>query len=199
MMYVGRAFWDPLGEYKLSEGAPDNKDPLVLHFGAGYRGGEAARGTATTGVVENPNNERASEFEAALRWKRLFVTGEFFAMNNEQRNPVSGPDVRSRGWHLQTGAMVYRTVWEIAGRLARIDPDRSSSFNSLSEARLASNWFVKGHNMKFQVDAGRIQFGRDYAALSALAVRNMPALGKRLDGAREYTDDQYRAQVQLSF
>ncbi len=203
LLYVGRIWLDPLGEYKLSESPVDNPDTTILHAGLAARTGEAIRGTATPGVFQNPDNETAYNLELAWRYRRLFATGEDFRMVDAQKKPAQGPDIISTGWHAQLGAMVLARVWEIALRYAEIDPDRGMMHDKLSEARIATTYFWRGHNLKLMSDAGEIRYGSSFGSLPALAVRDLPPLaaplGSRLGGLRRYTDWQYRMQFQLAF
>ena len=198
LLYVGRAWFDPLGEYKLSETAVENPDKMILHLGAAARTGELARGTATSGVYQNPNNETAYGAEFAWRLKRMWATAEYFRMNDEQGNPVSGPTIHSAGWHAQFGYLVTKSL-ELAVRYARINPDRSVVDDDLAEARAGVNYYWKGHNLKLQWDVGFLEYDAGYSGLGSLATRNLPALGTRLGPPQTYTDWQSRFQMQFAF
>lgn len=200
MLYAGRIFWDPLGEYKLSEGPVENPESgTILHFGLAARTGEAARGTATTGVVQDPDNETAYNLECAWRWRSLWATAELFVMGDEQKNPVRGPTVRSRGVLAQLGGMIVPKRFELGARYAEIDPDRAASDDNVREVRGLAAWYFKGHNLKIQLDGGEIIYGAGFSADSALAKRGLPALGTRLGSPQAYHDRQYRIQAQLAF
>jgi len=198
-LLAARVWFDPLGEYVLSEGALDNPEGMILHFGASARAGEAARGTATPGVVEDPDDERALGAEAAWRWSRLWATAEYFRMRDEQQNPASGPDIASRGWFAQITGMIVPGTFEMGGRYAVVDPDHQSSDDEVREVRMLGAFYIKGHNVKLQADAGALRYDAGFSALSPLARRNLPALGTRLGAPQEYTDRQYRFQAQLAF
>ena len=214
MMWVARAWFDPLGEYKLHESAFDNPEKNVLHFGLGMRTGEAHRGLAVTGAFDDPDNETAYNLELAWRYRRFFATGEAFMMSNEVTAAVldpngaptgsfqSAPDLDSSGWHAQGGVFLKPKTIEVGLRYAEIDLNDDGNDDKITESRFVFGYYFTGHNLKLQADAGQIVFEKNVAANSLLAARNLPALDitRRLSGlGREYTDLQYRIQMQVSF
>lgn len=199
LLWVGRLWWDPLAEYALTESAVDGKEEASLHLGLAVHSGEAIRGTATTGVFEDPDDQQALGFEFAWRQKRLFGTAEWFQMSDEQANPVVGPDVDSNGWNAQFGFMVVPQHFELALRRAEVEPDEDISDSNVVETRLAAGWYWQGHNLKIQADAGQIEYDAGFAGLSDLAKRGLPDLGTRLTAGVPLTDKQLRVQFQLAF
>lgn len=203
-MYAARVWIDPLGEYKLFEGANDATHKHILHFGLGYRGGEVMKGTATAGVFQNVNNETAADFEVAWRWSRLFAMGEYFVQADQLNNPTVGPDVKAQGWHAEFGVMVEPTHHELALRYAELEPDKNVSDAKQTEARLVYSYYIKGHNLKIQTDIGETKYGANFSTLSALALRNVsPGLdpAKRLVTlpGTSLTDKQARIQLTVVF
>ena len=199
LMGAARVWTAPLGEYKASEGPLENTGAFVFHVGAGVRTGETARGSATPGVFERVDNERAWNVETAVRVWRVFGTAEYFQMTDELENPVEAPTLKSRGWHAQVGVMVVPKHLEIAARYAVINPDRDASDAAVTEKRLALSYFLSGHAIKLQLDGGRITYGAGLASISSLGKRNLPALGTRLTTGSSFHDDQYRLQAQVVF
>ena len=203
-MYAARVVYDPFGEYKLIEGAVDDPENNILHFGIAARTGEAMKGTATAGVFTGVNNEDALGVEVAWKFHRFFAMGEYYLQKDEQANPAAGPDVNANGFHAQFGVFVVPKKQEIALRYAQIEPDDSVSDAKQTEARIAYGYFWKGHNMKLQADAGECKYGSNFAALSPLALRNVsPGLSPAnrlvpLPG-QDITDKQVRAQFVLAF
>jgi phosphate-selective porin len=203
-MYAARVVYDPFGEYKLAEGATENPEKNVLHFGVAYRGGEVPKGTATAGVFTNVDNETAFGFEAAWKYRRFFAMGEYYKQTDQQANPTVGPDVDSDGFHVQFGVFVVPSTQEIAVRYAQISPDTNVSDADQTEIRAVYGYFWKAHNMKIQADLGEIKYGSNFASLSSLALRNVsPALSPAqrlvpLPG-EDITDKQLRVQFVLAF
>ncbi len=198
-LYVGRVWFDPLGQYVLAESAVDGTQKNIFHVGVAYRTGEVIRGTATPGVFEDPDNEKAANLELAWRNARWFATGEYFDMKDEQKNPTAGPDVDSKGWHAQAGFMAIPKALEFGLRYAQIDPDKDVDNDHLTELRGVAGYYWKGHNLKLQADLGQLKYEAAYGSLPALALRGLPALGNRLVTGQDLTDKQFRVQLQLAF
>jgi len=203
-MYAARVWIDPLGEYKLFEGANDATDKHILHLGLAYRGGEVMKGTATPGVFEGADNETAADFEIAWRWSRLFAMGEYFVQKDTQSNPTVGPDVTAQGYHVQFGVMVQPKEHELALRYAQVEPDKDVTNAAQQEMRLVYSYYIKGHLLKIQSDIGEIKYGENFSTLSALALRNVsPGLdaAKRLAPlpGTALTDKQLRVQLTVQF
>jgi len=198
-LYVGRIWFDPLGEYKLAESALEGVKEPCLHVGLAVHTGEAIRGPDTVGVFENPNNETAVALEFAYRQSFFFATAELFAMSDQVANPISGDDVDSNGWHAQVGFMVIPKTLELGVRYATIEPDENVNDADVTEARFVVGYFWKGHNLKFQADVGQVEYGQNITTLSPVALKGLPSLGLRLTTGEDLTDRQFRAQVQLAF
>jgi len=199
LLYVGRVWFDPFGEYKLAESALEDVKEPILHVGLALRTGEAIRNTATAGVFEEPDDESAVGLEFAFRQSFFFATAEYFLMSDEVTNPVAGDDVDSNGWHAQVGFMVIPKTLELGLRYAMIEPDEDTDNAEVTEARFVVGYFWHGHNLKFQADVGQVEYGENVGSLSALAARGLPSLGSRLVTGEELSDLQVRAQVQLAF
>jgi phosphate-selective porin len=203
-LYAARVVYDPLGEYKLIESAVDDPQHHILHLGLAYRTGEVAKGTATTGVFEDPNDESALGVEVAWKYKRFYALGEYYMQTDEQANPTAGPDIDANGYHAQFGVFLVPKKHEIALRYAQVEPDESVPDANQTEARIVYGYYWRGHNMKIQVDAAQVTFDSNFAALSSLATRNIsPGLSASqrlvpLPG-EELTDKQLRAQFVLAF
>ena len=204
VLYVGRFWYDPLGEYRLVEGATDNPEKNILHFGLAYRGGEAAKGLSSPGIFENPNNETAAAFEFAWKYRRFAAQAEYYLQTDEQANPTAGPDVDANGFYAQFGVFVQPSKQEIAARYSQIEPDESVPDATMEEIRLVYGYFWKSHNLKLQADVGQVSYGSNFASLSSLALRNVsPGLSgsQRLVTlpGEEIKDNQLRVQFVVAF
>lgn len=192
LLYVGRVWVDPLGAYKLGEGTTDAGDEHEVHVGLAYRTGEVIRGTLTTGVFEDPNDQSAWNVEAAWRWKRLFATAEFFGQTNEISNPVSGPDVEQKGWHVQAAVAAIPGTLEFGARYAVLDGNTGADDAAATETRFGVNYYLKGHNFKIQTDYVLLDFEPNAPGRSSSS-RLAAAAG------RDVTDRAIRVQAQLAF
>ena len=199
LLYVGRVWFDPLGEYKLAESALDHPEEPILHFGLGLRTGEVTRGLSSVGVFEEPNDETAYNLEFAYRQKWFSATAEYFGMSDEQENPTSADDVDSNGWHAQVGFMVVPKKFELGLRYAAIEPDESVDDADVTETRLVAGYYWQGHNLKLQGDVGQVELGENFDTVSPIVGRGLPLLIGRLVTGEELTDRVVRVQVQLAF
>ena len=199
LMWVARAFYEPLGPHTLSESSVDAGDKATLHVGVAARGGKQIRARTTTGVVENADNQPAIDLEFAFKGRRLFSTAEFYWMTDEQSNPVAGPDIDSTGFHVQGGYMLVPQRVEVGLLYAWIDADTDVDDAALGEWRAVFGYYWQAHNLKLQADAGQLRYDSAFSSLSARARQGLPALGARLVGGQSLSDTQLRVQMQLAF
>jgi phosphate-selective porin OprO and OprP len=198
-LLAGRVFVNPLGEYRLAEGASDAPASPILHLGVGGRTGKQIRGRTATGVFDNPDNQTAVNVEFAFKAARFFTTAEYFWMTEEQANPVPGPDIDSHGFHAQAGYMIRPRNLEVAVLFSQIDGDRNLDDSNLNEIRGALSYYFRSHNLKLQGDIGQLRFDPNYAALSGRARLGLPGLGTRLVSGESLSDTQFRLQLQAAF
>ena len=198
-LVAARAFVNPLGAYTLSESALGSSTSPVLHLGVGVRTGKQARGRSAAGVVEEPDNQTALNGEFAYRQGRFYSTAEYFWMIEEQRNPVAGPDLDSRGYHVQAGYMLRPQTTELGIRIAAVDGNTDVDDAGIREIRGVFGYFWRDHNLKLQADAGQVRFNSRYGSLSARARAGLPSLGTRLETGRAFSDTQVRVQMQIGF
>jgi phosphate-selective porin len=198
-LWVARAYVNPFGSYTLAESAVDAGDRGILHVGVAVRGGKQIRGRTAAGVVEEPDNQQAIGLEFAYKRPRFYMTAEHFWMTDEQEVPASGPDVTSRGYHVQAGYMVLPKTVEAGVLYARVMGDTGIDDGDVSEARGVVGYYFQGHNLKLQADAGQVAYGARYASLSSRARQGLPVLGTRLVSGESLSDTQIRVQFQLAF
>jgi phosphate-selective porin OprO and OprP len=198
-LWVGRAYFNPLGVYILSETANDAPARPLLHLGVAVRGGDTIRGRTAAGAFENADSETALGLEFAYRASRVFLTAEQFWMRDEQQVPTAGRDIKSHGFHAQAGYMVKPRTIDVGVQLARVNPDTEVDEAGVSEVRGVFGYFFQGHSLKLQTDVGQVSFGSRFSTLSARARQGLPALGTRLATGRHLSDTQARVQLQLSF
>jgi hypothetical protein len=191
LMWNARAWVDPLGEYKLSEGAVEAPARSLLHLGLAVRGGDAIKG-GQAALFQFPDGQTAVGVEAAFKRRAAFLTGEFFWQENDPNALVGGAKVESLGWHVQGGYMVVPHRLELDARYAEVDPNRDAASNKATELRAGANYYFKAHNLKLQTDAGWLTY-ESTAPGRTSASRLATAAGRKL------TDFQLRAQLQLYF
>lgn len=198
-LWAGRVFVNPLGAYSLSEGAPDAQSSPLLHLGLGARGGKQIRGRTPSGVTEDVDNQVAFNVEFAFKTSQFFSTAEYFWSRDEQDNPIAGPDIDAWGYHVQAGVMVVPRTVELGIRFAQVDGDKSVSDSKVNEVRGVFGYYIRGHNLKLQADAGQVRFDSNYLGMSSRARSGLPGLGNRLVSGENLNDTQFRLQLQLTF
>jgi phosphate-selective porin len=198
-LWAGRVVFQPLGAYALSEGAVDGAEKPIVHVAFAARSGAQIRGRTPPGVFEHADHEGAYDVEFAIKTGRFYSTAEHFWMMDEQDNPVSGPDIDSRGYHAQAGWMLVPRHVEAALRVSAVQGDTAIDDASLVEWRVALGYFWSGHSLKVQGDVGQMRYGRNFAALSSRARAGLPALANRLVSGQAFADGQFRVQMQLAF
>jgi hypothetical protein len=197
-LWAARVYYQPLGAYSLSEGAPDGPARPVLHLGVGVRGGKQIRGRTTSGVFEEADDQRATNVEVAFKATRVFATAEAFWMRDEQENPTAGPTIHSRGLHAQAGYMLLPRRLEVGLLHARVKPDDDQDDADVSESRVVINHYWQAHNLKLQADVGRVSYDDRFGTLSSRARQGLPGLGVRLETGA-FDDTQLRVQMQIAF
>jgi phosphate-selective porin OprO/OprP len=198
-LWVARAYVNPLGPYAPAESAVDAGDRGVVHVGVAVRGGKQIRGRTAGGIVEAPDNQQAIGLEFAYKRPRFFMTAEHFWMTDEQENPSGGPDVDSRGYHVQAGVVALPSTVDVGLLYSRVRGNADADDADVSELRGVFGYYFQGHNLKLQADAGQVSYGARYATLSSRARQGLPSLGTRLAGGRSLSDTQLRVQLQLAF
>jgi hypothetical protein len=197
LMYATQVYWDPLGEYKMTESSLDVTDRNMLHLALGYRTGEPGRGYNTQGVFQDPNNQDA--LNVAVGWKapRYTVEAEYYTQTTEVKNPPpAAPDVDSDGWHVQASVTAIPQKLEFGARYAEVDGDTNSPTGKATETRGLVSYYWKGHNLKLLFDFGTL--GYQAGAPGRNVNGSTLATGTRLVPG-DVTDKVGRLQVQLAF
>jgi len=197
--WAARVYVQPAGTVALSESAVDAGDGLVWHAGLAVRSGRQVRGRTDPEVFENADTQTAFDVELALRTPLVFATSEVFWMNDEQENPIVGPDITSRGFHVQGGYMVVPGATEVGLRYARVAGNTDVDDALVTELLGVVGHYFRAHSLKLQADAGRISYGPNFAQLSSRARSGLPSLGTRLVSGESLSDLQVRVQLQLTF
>ncbi len=198
-LWAVRAYVNPLGAYSPSETAVDAGDKGVLHVGIGVRGGKQIRGRTTAGVFDNADDQRAFNVEFAYKRPRFYTTAEHFWMTDEQQVPAAGPDIDSRGFHVQAGVMPVPRKIDVGILYGRVTANTEVDDAEVSELRGVFGYHWQAHNLKLQADAGQVGYGARYSTLSSRARQGLPSLGTRLASGRGLNDTQVRVQLQLAF
>jgi phosphate-selective porin len=198
-LWAGRVFFEPWGPYLPAEGSSDAGEGAILHVGAGVRGGKQIRGRTAPLVTESVDNQSAWNVELVYKHPRFYSTAEYFWMTDEQENPNPGPNLDSRGFHLQASYMALPKVVEAGILWAEIRGDTDIDDAQVNELRGVLNYYFQAHNLKLQADIGRLAYGGNFSSLSVRARLGLPLPGDRLVSNEALSDVQLRVQLQLAF
>ncbi len=198
-LWAARVTFDPFGPYALSEGSSDAGPRPIVHLGAAVRGGKGIRGRTTAGVIQDADNQQAVGLEFAFKMPRVSAAAEHFWMQDEQQNPVPGPDISSRGYHAQASYMVIPRTTEVGILYGRIDGDTDADDATVTELRGVVSYYWQAHNLKLQTDVGQVAYGERFSGLAARARQGLPVPGTRLVSGESLSDTQLRLQLTLIF
>jgi hypothetical protein len=178
LMYVGRVTADLLGKPGYPEGdlAYSLQPQLAVGASYGYNGGLQ---TNTTGSGSNTQvstaiaslgngrllnqgvvNLGTTGVDVIFKYKGLSLQGEGFIRNVDHRGQnVPGVVQQSyvgnaTGYYVQGGYFVVPKTIEVVGRYGYMDPDTRRTQDTLTSALGGINWYLNGHENKFQLDFG---------------------------------------------
>ena len=198
-LWAARVTFDPLGPYALSEGSSDAGARPIVHLGAAVRGGKGIRGRTTAGVIQDADNQQAFALEFAFKSPRVYAAAEHFWMQDEQQNPVPGPDIGSRGYHAHASYMLVPRTTEVGVLYSRVTADVDADAAAVAEMRGVVSYYWQAHSLKLQTDVGQVRYGENVAGLPARARQGLPLAGTRLVSGEALSDTQLRMQLTLVF
>jgi phosphate-selective porin OprO/OprP len=167
-MYDARVMFQPWGDVAFSEADFESAGHPLLAVGLQFEDNDARGATAG-----NDELQRTWGIDTALKYKGLYVLGEWFARHDV---PETGGVYDSGGWHAQVGYFLVGRRFEVAGRWATVDPDRGIDDDARRELGGVLNYFYNKHALKVQADVRRLE-----------------------DLARDTVDHQVRVQAQVIF
>lgn len=148
LLWVGRVAVQPFGAvpYRESDVAPSDSIRLAL--------------AANAWLHEDDGHVSAGDdwsfgLDAVLRWRGLFVLAELHWREDDR---ASGPDAEAFGWLLQLGWFVIPETLELGVRTAHVDWDHNGDGDAaLREYLFVVGWFCHAHDLKIQIDFGRVE------------------------------------------
>ncbi len=149
-MYIGRVVWTPFGEYKLEESSLDYPSSPRLAIGSGYLKNTLGKEGSQTDI---------SRFgaEIAFKIKGFNLVGEYY--DEEADAQATGITTNTDGYYLQAGYLFPNRKFEIAGRVAEINPEGVGLLggNDTTEEGAALSWYWDKHNHKIQTDYLKVE------------------------------------------
>lgn len=147
--YNARVTFQPFGDVKYSESDFESTDRPLFAIAGEYESND--RQGATT------NNDIDREIvggDVVFKFKGFSLYGELFEAADD---PETGADVDLRGFIAQAGYFLVRNKFEIAARLAELDPNKDLDNNEQEERGLALNYFFNKHAHKLQLDYRQLE------------------------------------------
>jgi hypothetical protein len=166
--YNARLTFQPFGDVKYSESDFDSTDKPLFAIAAQYESND--RHGATTG---NDVDREIVGADAVFKFKGFSLYGELYEATDD---PETGADRDVSGLIAQAGYFVIRQKFEIAARLAMLDPNGDVDGDDQEERGIALNYFFNKHNHKLQLDYRQLE-----------------------NEATDRTDDEVRLQYQVIF
>ncbi|MCZ6696629.1 MAG: porin [Acidobacteria bacterium] len=145
LLYVARFNFDPNGEYKKAESATGNPDEAKWTIGGAW--------FQKTDDSTLDLDRTSVEGFLGLHYRRLFLLADYFT---SMIDLAGGGETDSEGYTGQFGIFFIPKKFEVALRYSEIDPDTDLDENTLTESRIAFNYFFRAHRLKLQIDFGRL-------------------------------------------
>ncbi|MAG58787.1 MAG: hypothetical protein CMJ83_21065 [Planctomycetes bacterium] len=148
LLYVGRVAFNPFGGVKYTESDTKNSEDFKLAIGL------------NAWLHEDDNHTSAGDdwsigFDVAAFWQGFFG---MFELHYRENDAGAAADVEILGWVAQLGYFIIPNEFEVALRYATIDWDNNGTGDSGSrEYLLVLGYFWHEHNMKLQLDFGRVE------------------------------------------
>jgi len=204
--FSARITVNPFGEMKNSQSDVEYSTKPLLSIGSGFYHttinksaaatyennslGFAKKNTGWFGINSGMQKFATSEdidfnmygFDAAFKWRGLFVTGEYLA--GQADGDTSKYTLRAHGFYTQAGYFIIPKSVELAYRYSYLDPNRDVKNDHWIENTVGVSWYIYQHNLKLQADYTNIH---KQSAIASTA------------GSKATDDNQARVQVQLLF
>jgi phosphate-selective porin OprO/OprP len=147
--YNARVTFQPLGDVKYSESDFESTDRPLFAIAGQYESND--RSGATTGV--DIDREIAGG-DVVFKFKGFSFFGELFEATDD---PETGLDKDLGGFNAQAGMFLVRNKFEIAARIAELDPNSDLDNDEQEERGLALNYFWNKHAHKIQLDYRQLE------------------------------------------
>lgn len=170
-----RLTFQPFGDVKYSESDFESSDRPLLAIAGNYESNErniAASGSTPADVVDR----EIVGVDVAFKFRGLFAFAEFFDASTER---LAQSDFDHDGYHAQVGYFIVPRKFELAGRLAVLDPNADRDDDEREERGIAANYFFNKHAHKLQADYRQLE--------------------TRTGPSSDVTNDEFRLQYQIVF
>ncbi|HEX9671083.1 MAG TPA: porin [Thermoanaerobaculia bacterium] len=168
-----RLTWQPFGDVKYSEGDFDSTGKPLFAIAGQYESNERPVAAAGSTPAHTADREIVGG-DLVFKYKGFFLFAEVFDASTDRSGTVS--DFDSDGFHAQAGHFIVPQKFEVALRLAELDPNSDRDDDEREETGLAIGYFFNKHNHKLQADYRQVE-----------------------NQANNQTNDEFRLQYQLIF
>ncbi|HEX6864636.1 MAG TPA: porin [Thermoanaerobaculia bacterium] len=168
-----RLTFQPFGDVKYSESDFESTDRPLFAIAAEYESNERPVALAGTTPAHNADREIVGG-DVVFKFKGFSFFGALHDSSNDRDNNVA--DFDDGGFVAQAGYFLIRNKFEIAARLAEIDPNNNRDDDEQEERGIALNWFFNKHAHKIQADYRQLE-----------------------NVATDVTNDEFRLQYQIIF
>lgn len=147
--YNARLAFQPFGDVKYSESDFESSDRPLFAIAANYESND--RSGATTNVDVD---REILGYDVAFKFKGFSLFAEYFDASDD---PETGADRDLEGFHAQAGYFIVPKRFEVAARLAELDPNAGVDNDEQEERGLALNYFFNKHAHKLQLDYRQLE------------------------------------------
>ena len=144
-----RVTWQPFGDVKYSEGDFESSAKPLFAVAGQYESND--RSGATTG--DDIDREIVGG-DVVFKFKGFSAYGEIYEATND---PEIAAKFDSSGMIAQVGYFVIPKTFELALRLAEIDPNTDRDDNEREERGIALSWYFNKHAHKLQADFREVE------------------------------------------
>lgn len=147
-LLAARVMFSPWGSVGYSESNLEEYDLRLSIAGEALSNDMIVQ--PATGAATGTEDETVGVDVVLKAFKALSIFGGFW--DGSRENPA-GIETDRDGWVGQIGWLIT-PKWEIAGRIAEVDPNSDVDNNSQKEWRAGISWYLNKHNWKIQADYG---------------------------------------------
>lgn len=144
-----RVTWQPFGDVKYSEGDFESSAKPLFAIAGQYESNDRSGATAGDDI-----DREIVGGDLVFKFKGFSAYAEFYDATSK---PEIAADFDSSGSIIQLGYFVVPQKFEVALRLAEIDPNTARSNNEREERGIALGYFFNKHPHKVQLDFREIE------------------------------------------
>lgn len=149
-----RLQWAPFGDTKYSEGDFDSSDKPLFSIAAEYEG-NVREVAAAGGTAAHQNDQTILGYDAVFKFKGFSLYAQLYQRENDRSGVLS--DFDDSGTIFQAGYFFVPQKWEVAVRVAELDPNDDRDNDARTEEGVALSYYFNKHPHKLQMDYRQIE------------------------------------------